>query len=187
MAAAIPFAASAIGSLFSKNPASSTGPLGSLASAQQGIGIPALRQASGYYGTLLNGNRSQMAAAVAPETANITDAYRGAATGLERSGMRGPALDVARGNLARDVAGKVGGLTLGLRPQAAGALTQIGQNATGQAQAGLSTLLQPQINSQNLDWSNIGATITNLLKSWQGRGSSGGGGTMRPSTMGVFG
>lgn len=88
--------------------------------------------ATSYFDTLLRGNRAQQAQATAAPTARITDVYSGAERGLEKSGVRGAARDVASADLTRNKAGAIAGLVSGVQPAAASALTSIGQ--TQQAQ-----------------------------------------------------
>jgi hypothetical protein len=87
---------------------------------------PYMQQAGNYYSTLLRGNRAAMQQAIAGPTAQITDVYRGAERGLERSGVRGAARDVAAGDLARARASQIAGLTTGVQPAAAEALAKLG-------------------------------------------------------------
>lgn len=87
-----------------------------------------------YYSALLGGDRAKMALATAGPRASITDNYRGAERGLERSGVRGAVGDLAKAELSRDRAGQIASLTAGVQPGAAGALTNIG---TSQEETGL--------------------------------------------------
>jgi hypothetical protein len=108
---------------------------------QEGYGLmresrPFMSQAGNYYQTLLRGNRAAMAQAVAGPTAQLTDVYRGAERGLERSGVRGAARDVATADLNRERASKIAGLTTGMQPYAAEQLGTLGQNM-GQLGAGM--------------------------------------------------
>jgi hypothetical protein len=107
---------------------------------EQGTGMfkygnPLLQQSTSYYQRLLNGNRAAMTQAVQPEIAGITDTYRGAERGLERSGIRGPARDVASAELTRDRAGKVASLIPNVRPMAAAAVGDAGRFGIQQGQA----------------------------------------------------
>jgi hypothetical protein len=90
------------------------------------------RPATNYFDTLLRGNRAQMAQATAAPRAAISDIYSGAERGLEHSGVRGPQRDVAAGELNRQRAGQLSSLVTGVQPQAAAALTSIGQTQTSQ-------------------------------------------------------
>lgn len=87
---------------------------------------------TGYYQKLLSGNRALASQAVAAPRAAISDVYRGAERGLEHSGVRGAARDVASGELARQRAGQMSSLITGVQPLAAEALTGIGQTQTAQ-------------------------------------------------------
>ncbi len=100
-------------------------------------GQPYSKQAGDYYSTLLGGNRAAMSQATAAPRAAITDIYRGAEHGLERSGVRGAARDVATADLGRDRASRIAGLTTGVQPAAAGALAHMGSNLTSQGMSGL--------------------------------------------------
>ena len=94
-----------------------------------GVGLPALQKSLGYYQTLLGGNRAAMSQATTGARESITDTYRGAEHGLERSGVQGATGDLARAELSRDRAAKIAGLTSGVQPGAAAALMQGGQGA----------------------------------------------------------
>jgi hypothetical protein len=88
--------------------------------------------ATNYFSTLLRGNRAQQTQAVAAPTAAVQDVYRGAERNLERSGVRGAQRDVASAELGRERASRISSLVTGVQPQAAAALTQIGQTQTSQ-------------------------------------------------------
>lgn len=93
--------------------------------------LDTLQQPTNYWSKLLGGNRAQMSQATAGAKGSITDIYSGAARNLERSNVRGAARDVQKGELAREQAGKIAGLTTGVQPAAAEALSGIaGQKAT---------------------------------------------------------
>lgn len=89
-------------------------------------GIDTLSGPASYWSRLLGGNRASMAQATAAPRGAITDVYRGAEKGLERSGVRGAQRDVAKSELGRDRAGKIAGLTTGVQPMAAQNLADIG-------------------------------------------------------------
>lgn len=98
---------------------------------QQGMGLmnqgsPLLGQAGDYWSTLLRGSRPAMAQATAGPRAQITDIYRGAERGLQRSGIQGAQRDQAQVELNRDRAGRIAGLTTGMQPMAADKLAGIG-------------------------------------------------------------
>lgn len=95
-------------------------------------GMPAVQGASTYWQTLVNGNRAAMRGAVAGPTAALTDQYRGAERGLERSGVQGGVKDLAKAELGRDRASKIAGLTTGVQPAAAAQLGDLGSRLTGQ-------------------------------------------------------
>lgn len=108
-----------------------------------------LAQPASYYSRLLGGNRALASQAIAAPRAAISDVYTGAERGLERSGVRGAARDVAAGELQRQKAGQISSLITGVQPAAAGALTDIGQTQTatgapmiGQAGSIYTNLLQ---------------------------------------------
>jgi len=104
-----------------------------MASELYGEGRPYLQQAGNYYQTLLRGSRGAMQQAVAGPTAQLTDVYRGAERGLEHSGIRGAARDVAASDLNRERASKIAGLTTGVQPYAADALAKMGSDYLSQA------------------------------------------------------
>lgn len=89
-------------------------------------GLNTLQQPTNYWSKLLGGNRASMAQATAGARGGVTDIYRGAERGLERSGVRGAARDVQKGELNRQRAGQIAGLTTGVQPAAAENLANIG-------------------------------------------------------------
>jgi hypothetical protein len=93
-------------------------------------GRPMIDDAGSYYKTLLHGNRAAMGLATAAPRAAITDAYRGADRGLQQSGLRGAAKDVQSGEMQRQRAGQIAGLTTGVQPAAAEALGNLGTETT---------------------------------------------------------
>lgn len=93
-------------------------------------GRPMIADAGNYYKTLLHGNRAAMGLATAAPRASITDSYRGAARNLDQSGIRGAAKDVHAGELNRQRAGQIAGLTTGVQPAAAEALGNLGTETT---------------------------------------------------------
>ena len=104
--------------------------LGREGSALLTQGTERLGQAGNYYSTLLGGGRASMAQATAGPRAAITDVYRGAERGLERSNVRGAARDVASAELGRERASKLSSLVTGVQPAAASALADIGGRMT---------------------------------------------------------
>jgi len=107
---------------------------GMVAEGQQTLAAP-----TSYYSKLLSGNRALASQAVAAPRAQISDVYRGAERGLERSGVRGAARDVATADLGRQRAAQISSLITGVQPGAAAALTGIGQTGIQQG-AGLAGL-----------------------------------------------
>lgn len=108
---------------------------GSLASTGSGLtaaGQATVGPAASYYQTLLRGSRPAMSVATAGPRAAITDVYRGAERGLERSGVQGAQRDVATADLNRQRASQISSLITGVQPAAADALTGIGQTQTAQ-------------------------------------------------------
>lgn len=104
-----------------------------------GAGLPAAQQATGYWSTLLRGNRAAMAQATAAPRAAITDQARGSELSLERSGVRGAVKDLAKGQIARDTGSQIAGLTSGVQPAAASALGELGTTLTGQGTQAMGT------------------------------------------------
>lgn len=94
-------------------------------------GVELQRPAGNFYKTLLTGDRAATGLALAAPTAQITDVYRGAERGLERSGVRGAAKDVAEADLNRQRASQISGLITGVQPAAAGALSAMGESQAG--------------------------------------------------------
>lgn len=105
------------------------GSMGRQGSELIGQGGGYLGQAGNYYSTLLGGNRAQMAQATAGPRAALTDVYRGAERGLERSGVRGAARDVATADLGRQRASSLSSLVTGVQPGAAAGLAGLGGQA----------------------------------------------------------
>jgi hypothetical protein len=96
-----------------------------------GRGTQFLGQAAGYYAPILAGNRASIASSLAPERGQITDIYRGASRGLDRSGIRGADRELAEAELTRQKAGQLAGLAPLARAGAAQALTGIGAQEQG--------------------------------------------------------
>lgn len=94
-------------------------------------GRQTLQQPLNYWQRLLGGNRPQMAQATAGARGAITDIYRGAERGLEKSGVRGAARDVQKGELNRQRASQIAGLTTGVQPMAAQQVAGIGGEQLG--------------------------------------------------------
>lgn len=147
----IPAIASTIGGIFAGKKATSAamkrspeeaaaltgaqGTAGTLTSTGTGLvktGQANVAPAANYYGRLLQGNRASMTQAVSQPRAAISDVYRGAERNLEQGGVRGAARDVAKGEIARERAGKISSLITGVQPGAAAGLTSIGETQTGQ-------------------------------------------------------
>lgn len=95
-------------------------------------GRDAQRPAQNYFQTLLQGSRPAMMQAVAGPTAALTDVYRGAERGLERSGVQGAARDVASADLTRQKASQISSLITGVQPGAAQQLAGMGAQQVGQ-------------------------------------------------------
>lgn len=89
-------------------------------------GRQTLQQPTSYWQRLLGGNRPLMAQATAGARGGITDIYRGAERGLEKSGVRGASRDTAKAELNRQRASQIAGLTTGVQPFAAQQLAGIG-------------------------------------------------------------
>lgn len=151
-------------------------------------GMPAVTGATDYYTALLRGNRAQMGLATAAPRAALTEQYRGAERGLERSGVRGATKELARAELSRDRASRVAGLTTGVQPMAAQALGGLGTTLTGQGtaahygaganyagllRAGTENRVYGREQGQQAG-SAWGSTIFDLLMGGAGGGSSGG-------------
>lgn len=92
-----------------------------------------------YYRQIAGGSRGAMTAAMAPEVGAITSAYRGAEGALDRSPLRGAARDMASVDIAREKAGKIGGLALATRGNAIQSLAGLAgqQQGMGLQMAGM--------------------------------------------------
>lgn len=109
----------------------SAGALQQTGSELVGEGRQTLQQPTNYWQRLLGGNRPLMAQATAGARGGITDIYRGAERGLEKSGVRGAQRDVAKAELGRQRASQIAGLTTGVQPFAAQQLMGIGGEQLG--------------------------------------------------------
>lgn len=167
------------------------------------LGGSDLNAVSSYLRAITSGGAGAATAAMAPQIGQITSAYRGARSGLDRSGLTGASRDMADAELGRSRAEQISGLILNTRPQAVGQLAQIAQGrqaaglnlfgmgtnlgqagvaATGAAQGPLSTLYggEMQRAKQGADNGAIfgklfGDILFDLLK-----GGKGGGGASMP-------
>ena len=105
---------------------------GANAAALSGVGIPAIQGAAGYYQRLM-GSRQAAQAATAPAAANISEAYKGAGAGVDRSFLQGGQRDQAIADLNRDKTSQIARLYAGVQPSAAAALGSLGTSAVGGA------------------------------------------------------
>jgi hypothetical protein len=103
--------------------------------ALAGQAMPGLHRALGYYGTLLNGNRSEMQQATAPEAGRINSLYRGYARNLQRRGINGGEARTALAESERERVGNLAGLVGGARGNAAQMMGTLGTNILGQGNA----------------------------------------------------
>ncbi len=108
-------------------------------SSSYNLGSPAYGHALNYYSTLLNGNKAAVSQAIAPQVGQLSDTYRGAQRGLEQSGVQGPGRDYALGELNRQRAGQIGQLSVGVQPNAAASLGQLGLSGMGQGTGAAAT------------------------------------------------
>lgn len=159
------------------------------------VGQQALGQSTNYYARLLNGDRAAMTGALTPEIGATNAVYAGANRSLDRA-PAGAGRDVARAELGRERAGKIGSLVSGVRPMAAEAMTGIGQNAlqlgfgARQAAGGIYAQLLQGLNAKrDLDmrqqatndenntslWKNIGQLLVQSYGAYQNRGRAGAG------------
>jgi len=181
--------------------------LSDYAGSQFRMAQPALSAGLGYYQKLLGGDRATIQGAIAPDVAGINTAYEGTQKYLEQQGVRGGAKDYATAEAERQRVGQIGMLPFLARQGAAGALTQTGLTATGQAMQGLGTaagaaagagstaygasgqgFYQGQVRGQQI--ADVGSNIAGLFANWmQGRGGKSGGaistGGVLPSTQTV--
>lgn len=122
--------------------ANSTSQQAGLSTALQGyankqfkMAEPALSQGMSYYSKLLGGDRGTVQGAIAPDVANINQAYEGTQKYLDQQGVRGGARDNAIAENERQRVGQVGMLPFLARKGAADASINAGTNLTGQATA----------------------------------------------------
>lgn len=164
-----------------------------MANKLTGAALPGASKALGYYSTLLNGSRGQMQTATAGPRGAINDTYRGAARGVSHS-LTGGARDTALGELSRDRAGKVAGLTTGVQPAAAEGLGALSGGLLGQGGAQLGNAGMTGANllsgaagnwreSMGADsgMKGWGGLVASLMNQWGGRG--GGTGGLLPAQM----
>lgn len=198
---AVPYIASGIGALLGRNKGKPSSQEQGMAAQQQagaqqlgaqgqqllGAGMPLVKSAGNYYQQLLMGNRAQLQNAVAPETNQIADLYRGAERGLERSNLVGAQRDQASAELNRDRVGKMAGAALGVRPAAAAAAGSLGQGLTAGAQSAFSgqanildSLLSGARDNRQIETqqgASWGGTMGRMLADLLGNYKGGGGGT----------
>jgi hypothetical protein len=147
--------------------------LGQTGSSLLSQGRGYLQQPAGYYQSLLSGNRAAMSNATAAPRAQLQEGYRGAQSGLATSGIRGAAKDQLAGNLQRQGASQIAGLTTGVQPAAAGALAglsgnllQAGAPMLGQSGTIFGNLLGQGANNRQYargEGQQTGAAIGNLV------------------------
>jgi len=106
--------------------------------------MPYYQQAAGYYGTLLGGNRAALGQQMMPERQGINDAYAGAQTRLDRSGVQGGVRDQAIANMNREKAGRYATLLGSARSGAAGSLASMSSGAVNAGQSGLAGAMNTQ-------------------------------------------
>ena len=151
---------------------------------------PWYQKAGGYYSALMSGDRGKMAQATQGPRGMINDQYAGAERGLQRSGLTGGARDLAYANLLRGRSADVAGLTSGVQPQAAQALSGLaslgfGQGLGASGQAGnaygnLAAGAQSNRMAGNAAGASagedMGMLLFNMLKQGGGGSKQGGGG-----------
>ena len=161
---------------------------GQLAGQAAGLGAPNIGAAANFYQTMLRGDRASMALATAGPRAAITDTYRGAARGLQRSGLRGAVRDMATADLARQQSSDVSKLVTGVQPAAADALNSLGQQAMGTASSAYGSLTGLGLEDRRIGlegqkysdqqseklWGNIGKLVTDGYGAWTNRNKGGG-------------
>lgn len=151
------------------------------------IGMPLMSGTASLYERMLKGDRTTLRNTVLPQRQEITDIYRGAESSLDRSGVRGPARDVASGNLARDQAGRLASLVPQAQQMALAGAERFGQ----QSQSLVGSLLGHETNQGQLALANrkygdeqsgiLGGNLAKLLtdfysayeKSRKGKGGGG--------------
>lgn len=95
-----------------------------------GSAMPGIQNTLGYYNTLLSGNRAARMGAVGQEAEDVAGAFAGADKAVGRR-LVGGERDQALAENARARAGQISRLTTGVRPQAAGAMANLGTNLIG--------------------------------------------------------
>lgn len=118
------------------------GDLGATGKAEKAKGLNQLDDVSGYLDTLLHGNRQETAQAVAP-AANAATAEADAAKRSQAMLGTGRTGGAVAGNqqIDDDVRKQIATLTAGVKPFAAGALTDIGKFETGVGLQDVSNML----------------------------------------------
>lgn len=97
-----------------------------------GMGLPAMRQALGYYSPIVSGNRAAMTSVLSPELAQISNAYGQAQQTSGALSPRGGPSAAFQSNLPWQQAGAVSNLFQGVRPGAAQNLMGAGNQLLGQ-------------------------------------------------------
>lgn len=137
---------------------------------------PDIARAASYYRTLASGDKAAGAAALMPESAAITDAFRGARSRVGQT-TRGGTRQLAEATLARDEAAQRGGLRAQLRPGAVASMAELGkfQTQTGlqQQQLGVGALTGTTAPLSSLYAGNIGLSRDTNAYANQAGGSFG--------------
>jgi len=100
------------------------------------FGMPLLQRSGEYYSRLLGGDRASLRLATLPERQEISELYRGAEKGIDRSGVQGANKTVQRAELARERVGKLASLVPNARAAAAGQVGALGQTGVSGGMAG---------------------------------------------------
>jgi hypothetical protein len=184
------------------------GPAAQYGQQLSGMAIPNIGRAFDYYGRLVGGDRAALRGAVAPEMADINDAYKGANAAITRGYLQGGERNQALAENARAGAGKIASLVSGVRPMAAEALSRLGPSVASVGQQGqyLAGILNQGVLQQGFqnrllgqqagqaaaaNWGNLFARLSSALSSTTKKGSTAGSDTgdggYTPAGTGTFG
>jgi hypothetical protein len=112
------------------------GPTAAMGRQFSSMALPQIGRAFNYYGNLVGGDRAALRGAVAPETAEIGEAYKGADQTIGRSYLQGGERAQALAENARSRSGKIASLVSGVRPMAAEALSRLAPAVANVGQQG---------------------------------------------------
>ena len=124
-----------------------------------GGGTKAVGSATDYWGKILSGNRAAMMEGLAPEVKTIQGQYANVAKANTMLAPRGGGRAAVAAEAPYSMASAIQTLLQGVRPQAAGAMSQIGLSELGLSQQQLATLIQALLQNKSLNLNERGQNI----------------------------